>query len=217
MNSIPPWRAQRSSDKIVYLMRGLPSCGKSYTARKLAGQTGVVCETDDYFHTQVGDDPTRYDYRKELLEHARRWNLERFKNAVDAGRSPIVVDRGNSLSLQSQVYARYVAERGYAVELKEPESDWWQEIRVLLKYKHVTREILYEWADRLAKMSRSTHRVPATTIRRWMDRWKYDLTIADILNYPSQRKQKSTGSKLDGFHNRLQTCRARCTEAVNKS
>src|SRR5687768_12834933 len=42
------------TDKIVYLMRGLPSCGKSTTAKKLAGDTGVICETDEYFYTQVG-------------------------------------------------------------------------------------------------------------------------------------------------------------------
>ncbi|MBI3462891.1 MAG: AAA family ATPase [Planctomycetes bacterium] len=171
------------TEKLVYLMRGLPSCGKSYTARKLAGDTGVVCETDEYFYTQVGDDPTRYNYREDLLEAARSWNFERFRRAVDAGISPIVVDRGNSPCLESQRYARYAVERGYRVELKEPESAWWQEIRVLLKYKKITKVILYKWADRLARMNRSTHRVPASTIRRWMDRWRYDLTVEEILNY----------------------------------
>ena len=45
------------SDKIVYLVRGLPDCGKSHRAWRLAGTEGVVLETDQYFHTQVGDDP----------------------------------------------------------------------------------------------------------------------------------------------------------------
>ena len=169
--------------KTVYLMRGLPSTGKSYTAMKLCANSGVICETDEYFYTQVGDDPDRYDYRKELLPEARRWNFERFKDAVHAGLSPIVVDRGNSLSLDSQVYAQYAVDHGYTVELKEPESEWWQEIRVLLKYKHLTKPALYEWADRLAQMSRATHRVPASTIRDWMDKWKWDLTVEDILSY----------------------------------
>ncbi len=51
------------------------------------------------------------------------------------------------------------------------------------EHKHVTKEILYDWADRLAEMSRSDHRVPAPTIRRWMDKWKHDLTVDEILNY----------------------------------
>jgi hypothetical protein len=170
-------------EKIVYLMRGLPACGKSHTARKLAGDAGIVLETDEYFYTQVGDDPERYDYSKDLLPEARRWNFERFVSAIRAGTSPIVVDRGNGLNPETRQYARYAVDRGYRVELKEPESEWWQEIRVLLKYKHVTKEILYQWADRLAEMSRSNHRVPASTIRHWMDKWRYDLTVQDILDY----------------------------------
>ena len=172
-------------EKMVYLMRGLPACGKSHTAKKLAGRDGVICETDEYFYTQVGDDPQRYDYQEDLMPAARRWNFQRFSQAVDEGRSPVIVDRGNSRNEESARYARYAIEHGYRVELKEPESEWWQEIRVLLKYKQITRPILYQWADELARLSRTTHRVPAKTIRHWMDHWKYDLTIDDILKLGS--------------------------------
>src|SRR4051794_3566914 len=132
--------------KIVYLMRGLPSCGKSYTARKLAGEFGVVCETDEYFYKHVGDDPTSYDYRDELLQEACQWNLDRFRKALEAGLTPIVVDRGNALSVDSQVYARLAVEHGYHLELREPESPWWQEIRTLLKDKDRNRALLDQWA-----------------------------------------------------------------------
>jgi hypothetical protein len=172
-----------SCEKIVYLMRGLPCCGKSHTARRLAGETGVICETDAYFHSHVGSDPAKYDYKKELLPLARQWNFERFRQAVEAGRSPIIVDRGNSLNLESHQYARLASDHGYRVELAEPDSPWWQEIRVLLKYKPVTRPVLYSWAKKLAEMSGTHHRVPESTIRRWMDHWRWDVTIDDILNY----------------------------------
>jgi hypothetical protein len=177
--------------KIVYLMRGLPSCGKSYTARKLAGGTGVICETDEFFYTQVGDDPTAFDYRDDLLEEARRWNLERFRQALAAGASPVIVDRGNSLSLDSQVYARLAVEHGYQVELREPESPWWRAIRLLLNDKDRNRQGLSLWADRLAAMSRSGHRVPASTIRRWMEKWKSDLTVEEILRYRPARAERA--------------------------
>jgi len=180
------------SNKVVYLMRGLPSCGKSYTARKLAGSTGVVLETDEYFLTQVGDDPTSYDYKKGMMSIARKWNFDRFIKTVDEGVSPIVVDRGNSLSVESQIYARYATDRGYRLELREPESEWWQEIRVLLKYKKHTKPVLYKWADRLAEWNKPIHRVSAKHIRKRIDRWKWDVTIQDILNYrPSEKKPKS--------------------------
>ena len=63
--------------------------------RRLAGDAGLVCETDEYFYTQVGDDPTYYDFSMKPMEQVRRWNIERFKKAVDAGVTPVVVDRGN--------------------------------------------------------------------------------------------------------------------------
>ena len=177
------------SEKIVYLMRGLPGCGKSYTAKKLAGDTGVVCETDEYFYTQVGKDPKKYDYKKELMAEARRWNFGRFREAVDSGKTPVVVDRGTSLSVDSQIYARYAVERGCAVELKKPESPWWQELRVLLKYKQYNGPVLQVWAERLAAVSRVTHRVSESTIRRRMSSWKHDLTVEDILNFDPKKAE----------------------------
>jgi hypothetical protein len=178
---------------VVYLMRGLPSCGKSFTARKLAGATGAVFETDEYFYLHVGDDTTKYDFRAELLPTARKWNFNRFVQAIKARVSPIVVDRGNGLNAETQQYARYAIQAGYRVELKEPESEWWQEIRVLLKYKELNGPILNQWAEKLQAINGSTHRTSASTIRRWMDRWQHDLTVEDILNYarPTGRNDAS--------------------------
>ena len=169
------------SGRIVYLMRGLPSCGKSYTARRLVGESGVVLETDQYFYTKVGDDPESYDFRRELMPQAQGWNFARFVEAVAAGRSPIVVDRGNSRNAETRRYARHAVAHGYEVELAEPDSPWWQEIRVLLKYRPITDPILDQWAQRLSQMSRATHRVPVATIRHWIKGWKHDLTVAEIL------------------------------------
>jgi len=173
----------QSSEKSVYLMRGLPSCGKTFTARQLAGDRGVVCETDEYFRTQIGEDTDRLDDRAELIDAARRWNFGRFQEAVQVGLSPIVVDRGNALSLRTRQYARYAVDHGYHVELKEPTWELWHEIRVLLKYKDHTKEILYEWAEWLAKMNQATHGVPVSAIRQWIDHWKWDLTVEEILTF----------------------------------
>lgn len=181
------------STRIVYLMRGLPSCGKSHTAAKLAGPSGVVLETDQYFHTHVGDDPESYDFRRQLMPQAQAWNFARFVEAVAVGRSPIVVDRGNSRNAETRKYARHAVAHDYEVELAEPESPWWQEIRVLLKYKPITDPILDEWAQRLSQMSRTTHRVPVSTIRHWIKGWKHDLTVAEILGEDEPPTAPSAG------------------------
>ena len=175
------------ADRVVYLMRGLPSCGKSRRARELAGAIGVICETDAFFHTQVGQAVDDYDYDADRLQEARDWNFMRFSAAVDANVSPVVVDRGNGLNLETQRYARYSVARGYTVLIAEPDSPWWQEIRVLLKYKEHTMPVLEEWAEKLAKKNRSTHRTPAKTIRHWMKNWRSDVTVEAILNYREQR------------------------------
>ncbi len=171
------------SEKIVYLMRGLPSCGKSFRAKQLAGNSGFICETDEFFFTQVGRSPRTFDYDSTRMQEARDWNFERFKAAVDQGVTPVVVDRGNGLNLETKRYATYAVNADYTVRLAEPDSPWWQEIRVLLKYKDHTMPILEEWAQHLARKNRATHRTPAKTILRWMKHWRSDITVEAILNY----------------------------------
>jgi hypothetical protein len=178
--------------KIVYLMRGLPSSGKSYTASQLVTKTGVICETDQYFYTQVGNDPNIFDYQKDLMKTAREWNFRRFKNAIAEEISPIVVDRGNGLNKETKRYAQYAVEYGYKVELKEPDSLWWREIRVLLKHKEHTWPILEVWAKELANMNSSTHRVPVSVFLSQMKSWKSDLTIKDILNWEEPKVELAT-------------------------
>lgn len=163
-------------------MRGLPACGKSHKARRLAGTDGIVLETDHYFYSQVGDDPASYDYSDQLLPVAREWNLARFREAIGQAVSPIVVDRGNGLNAETREYATFAVQHGYRVELAEPDSPWWHELRVLLKYKQYVDDKLFDaWAKQLADATRDTHRVPAATIRHWMSRWRHDLTVDEIL------------------------------------
>ena len=163
-------------------MRGLPACGKSHRAKRLAGSNGVVLETDAYFYTQVGTDATSYDYDKELLPAARQWNLNRMRDAIAAEVSPIVIDRGNGLNPETREFASCAVEHGYRVELAEPDSPWWQELRVLLKYKDFIVDRLFDgWAQRLADNTRDGHRVPASTIRSWIKNWRHDITVQQIL------------------------------------
>lgn len=118
---------------VVYLMVGLPGAGKSTTSRQLAGDNGVVCETDAFFRDQpdipfiVAGDPLWSRSR------SRRWYREQFMRAVSGGRSPIVVDRGNGLDRETYFYARYAVTHGYQVELAEPTTEWWTEVKGLLE------------------------------------------------------------------------------------
>ena len=173
-----------SSNRVVYLMRGLPGCGKSTTARQLAGEHGLVCETDDYFYSQVGSDSKSYDYDAALLPAARSWNIDQFTEALQRRQFPVVVDRGNGLNVETQAYVLLADEHGYATETREPTSPWWQELRVLLRYREfVADELFDQWAIALSVQSRHRHRVPAETIQRWMLAWQPDLTVEQIRNW----------------------------------
>ncbi len=166
---------------VVYLMRGLPSCGKSYSARSLVRDGGIVLESDEYFYTQVGTDPKKFDWSDDLLPQAREWNLAQFRDALAQHISPIVVDRGNGLNPETLEYAQLAISSGYRLELKEPNAPQWLAIRPLLADKTANRAALDEWARRLAEMSRATHRFPAKSIRSWMNSWRLDLTVDRIL------------------------------------
>ena len=163
-------------------MRGLPGCGKSYTAKQLAGADGLVLETDAYFYTHVGDDPNIYDFQEHRLPEARDWIMGRFRDAISEGISPIVLDRGNGLNRATQAFARLAIDHGYEVELAEPTSEWWSEIRVLLKYPKYTQPILDQWAEKLSELT-GEHHVPSSTIRKWMSGWRSDLTVQEIISY----------------------------------
>ncbi len=105
------------------------------------------------------------------------------KVALAAGISPIVVDRGNGLNAETREFAAMAIEHGYAVELAEPDSSWWRDLRVLLKYKEFVDEKFFDaWAQKLAQSTRDDHRVPASTIRNWMQHWRHDLTVDQILH-----------------------------------
>lgn len=170
------------TSKIVYLMRGLPGCGKSHMANRLAGTDGAVLETDEYFYTQVGDNAQSYDFDKELLPAAREWILKRFRDALENGISPIIIDRGNGLNPETREFAVLSIEFGYEVKLAEPDSLWWQDLRVLLKYQeYVADELFDQWANALAAKTSNGHRVPASTIRSWMNNWRHNLKVEEIL------------------------------------
>lgn len=117
------------------------------------------------------------------MEAARQWNLERFLAALRQERSPVIVDRGNGLSLASQAYVRKAIDYGYRVELKEPEPPWWQEIREVLKQPSRPAASLDFWSEKLAQINRSSHRTSARRIRHRMQVWRFDLTVDDILAF----------------------------------
>jgi predicted kinase len=154
MNS---WYRFGTSEKILIICRGISGSGKSTLAKQLAGKTGIVLSTDEYFI-----DKGQYNFNPQKLSEAHTWNFERALKALDDGISPIVIDNTNIQAWEAQRYVKAAIENGYRVEIKEPDTDW--------KFN----------AEELAK--RNTHGVPQKSIERMISRWEPDLTVDDILN-----------------------------------
>uniref|UniRef100_A0A452IVR9 NEDD4 binding protein 2 like 2 n=1 Tax=Gopherus agassizii TaxID=38772 RepID=A0A452IVR9_9SAUR len=110
------------SQKILLILRGLPGSGKTTLSHILLGQNrdGVVFSTDDYFRQQDG-----YTYNVAQLGDAHDWNQKRAKQAMDQGRSPIIIDNTNTQAWEMKPYVEMALGKGYRVEFHEPDT-WWK-------------------------------------------------------------------------------------------
>ena len=173
---------------MLIIMRGLPWTGKSYRAKQLAGDSGIICSTDDYFYQVIKpEQPDVYNFNPRFLSDAHKWNYLRTRKAVekfvkDGSPTPIIVDNTNTESWEPQGYVKYAIAYSIPIEIHEPTSDRWLEICELLKDKKSNKKALKDWAVKLAEGSKETHNVHAFAIEKMIWRWQCDITIDDILN-----------------------------------
>ena len=164
--------------RVVFLMRGCPASGKSFTAKKLAGNTGIVCETDSYFGTYGRN----YHFNIKERPVARDHNMKLFLDYLRLGYPIIVVDRGCGKGKRTWWYAKTAQLFGYTVKLAEPTSLWWEAIRRMLSLSSTNRlKYIQLWAKRLAKKQEKTHRVGVKAIMKSLAQFNLDLTVEDIL------------------------------------
>ncbi|XP_042541298.1 uncharacterized protein LOC122112540 isoform X2 [Dipodomys spectabilis] len=168
--------------KLLILLRGLPGSGKTTLSRILLGQSrdGIVFSTDDYFHHQDG-----YRYNVNQLGDAHDWNQNRAKQAIDQGRSPVIIDNTNTQAWEMKPYVEMAIGKGYRVEFHEPET-WWK-------------------FDPEELEKRNKHGVSRKKIAQMLDRYEYQMSISIVMN-SVEPTQKSTqrltppqGSQREGI------------------
>lgn len=145
--------------KLLILLRGLPGSGKTTLSRILLGQSrdGIVFSTDDYFRHQDG-----YRYNVDQLGDAHDWNQNRAKQAINQGRSPVIIDNTNTQAWEMKPYVEMAIGKGYRVEFHEPET-WW---------KFVPEEL----------EKRNKHGVSRKKIAQMLDRYEYQMSISIVMN-----------------------------------
>ncbi|VCW98019.1 unnamed protein product [Gulo gulo] len=145
--------------KLLILLRGLPGSGKTTLSRILLGQSrdGIVFSTDDYFHHQDG-----YRYNVNQLGDAHDWNQNRAKQAINQGRSPVIIDNTNTQAWEMKPYVEMAIGKGYRVEFHEPET-WWK-------------------FDPEELEKRNKHGVSRKKIAQMLDRYEYEMSISIVMN-----------------------------------
>ncbi|XP_021534020.1 NEDD4-binding protein 2-like 2 isoform X1 [Neomonachus schauinslandi] len=173
--------------KLLILLRGLPGSGKTTLSRILLGQSrdGIVFSTDDYFHHQDG-----YRYNVNQLGDAHDWNQNRAKQAINQGRSPVIIDNTNTQAWEMKPYVEMAIGKGYRVEFHEPET-WWK-------------------FDPEELEKRNKHGVSRKKIAQMLDRYEYEMSISIVMNSvepshkstqrppPSQGRQRERDLKKTG-------------------
>ena len=130
--------------KKVYIMRGSSGSGKSTKARELAGSTGKIHSTDDFFMVDG-----EYKFDPGLLGRNHDLNFKAFKVSLALGVDPVVVDNTATRKWEYEKYQQVAEEAGYQVEI--------------VSIPHIDPKLAAQ---------RNSHGVPEKAIRRMIARWE---------------------------------------------
>lgn len=100
----------------VIILRGLPGIGKTSLAKILARNVltrSALLSVDDFFTTDNGV----YEFDKEKLQEAYKWNFEKFKRALESKIPLIVVDNTNIKAFHYWHYIDTAQRNNYRVSI----------------------------------------------------------------------------------------------------
>ena len=185
----------RENQKVCIFLRGLPGSGKSFSSDQVMKEFGGtdrakhVFSSDDYWIEDglkqgLPPDELKALYRQRwslpTVFHAHTWNFARIQRALDAGVSPVIVDSVHTKAAHMRDCAKYAADLGYEIVVREPGSPWWKEHAPLLNDKKANAAKLDQFAKFLA--GRNEHGVPEDSLRRMLQNYTPNVTPQDILN-----------------------------------
>lgn len=135
------------SIKYLFLIRGLPSQGKTTLAAALVSEANKF-EADDFFVDAEG--VYRFDGAKLGAAHASC--QARCEAAMREGKHPLAVANTFTRHWEMESYLALAKQYGYAVAILEPVTPWRRDVAALA--------------------ARNTHGVPVESIKRMLDRWE---------------------------------------------
>ena len=178
------------NDYVLILMRGIPSCGKSYRALELAnGNKDIICSADSFF----GNTPEEYakNWTPQKLGLAHKTCQNRVRKLMCEKSNLIIVDNTNTKMAECLPYMALADSYLYdSVIIEEPTSDWWvNQIKPFLSEREKNQAHLEKMCGFLAEKSKLTHHVPLDAIKRMM--FRYELfTIDELTSHYYDTKEK---------------------------
>lgn len=155
---------------LLFIMRGIPSSGKTTTALKLWNTLGnaVLCSADHYFGSNPEEYKANFHWSKLGAAHAAC--MANAEGAIRQG-SHVIVDNCN---VKHEHYAPYVAlaERSSytPIIVESAWSEWLDRIKpAILKG---SREEQVAIAEECSNRNAYTHGCPAHTILKMMREWE---------------------------------------------
>ena len=142
---------------------------------------GWVCSADDFF---VNDDGV-YVYDVKKIRKAHEWAQNKALLMLEQELSPVVVDNTNTQAWECRAYVEPAVERGYAIEILSPQTEWRN--------------------DPVELARRNRHGVPEAAIRKMMQRWEDDVTVESIMaaKPPVWMRPPSSSSSADAAADKL--------------
>jgi broad-specificity NMP kinase len=138
----------------VIVLRGLPGIGKTSLAEKLALSIkplgSNILSVDDFFTTDNGV----YEFDKEKLQEAYKWNFEKFKKALESKIPLIIIDNTNIKAFHYWHYIDTAQRNNYRVSI------------LILPHNDVSDRELSE---------RTPHAVSKSTIYKMRREFQWDL------------------------------------------
>lgn len=96
--------------KDLFILRGIPGCGKSTVAEAICG-TGTICCADDWFYETYGE----YKWSREDIGKAHEWCRNKADTAMKAGISKVVIANTNTRAEEYKPYVEMAKENGYTI------------------------------------------------------------------------------------------------------